>query len=551
VILLISDGHFSANSRSSRQLSSAQVGNGAHLAHPTFSSPRFPSFEHTLAVIRFLRSMRAQLIVLIGKLDSRYCFKIVCARGSPFRKLSSDVRKCQPASFQELALYFYFMIHTPSIPFQSHFPIQPYLFFPPVLIISPINLRPINDLPLSNSPSSSPQIQLFMGPTQSVSPSAHVNRVFSSDIYMPIDAVRTNNERGNSLLTGPIPPLRAPHRSAILRTGFQGVWSVFVSSTLGPAPRTGHFCCYDEATHTAYIGYGLTSDATALFDLWALDAIEYVWRSIPLRGQVPSGRSGTRAALLGDLLYCFGGYVDGTYLGDLHTINVNTGEVALLETSGAAPSPRSTPIVAIYANRLYVWGGFNMESPSELSVLDLETLVWSQHAQEVAGRTAVPGVIVGNILYSYGGSKSGLMVLLNLDRFVLETRETVGAEPPGGVMGAGMVIVDKYLFFFGGRANNDWTLMYACDIGRMWWFVFHVVPDGETVSITDGSISEIGLFMLPRLHSFGMCYVRETKQIVAFLGHPENDPPPLFVVSCGEALSVIHMREDMMAALKM
>jgi hypothetical protein len=375
--------------------------------------------------------------------------------------------------------------------------------------------------------------------------------VFSSDIYMPIDAVRTNSERGNSLLTGPIPQQRPSHRSAILRTGFHGVWSIYVSSTLGPEPRTGHFCCYDESTHTAYIGHGLTADAAPLFDLWALDTIEYIWRSIPLRGQLLSGRSGTRAALIGELLYCFGGYADGTYLGDLYTINVNTGEVTLLDPSGVSPSPRSTPIVAIYTNRLYVWGGFNMESPSELSVLDLSTMVWSQHPQDVAGRTAVPAVIVGNILYSFGGSKSGLMLLLNLDRLVLETKGTVGPEPPSAVMGAGMVMVDKYLFFFGGRANNDWTLMYACDIGRLSWFVFYIQPDGETVFITDGSINEAGLFMLPRLYSFGMCYVRETKQIVAFLGHPEKDPPPLFVVSCGEALSIIHLEEDMMAALKM
>jgi hypothetical protein len=237
-------------------------------------------------------------------------------------------------------------------------------------------------------------------------------------------------------------------------------------------------------------------------------------------------------------------------MGDLHTIDVNTGEVSLVSTTGSGPSPRSTPIVAVYANRLYVWGGFNGESPSELNVLDLATLSWTQHPQEVTGRTAVPSVIVGNVLYSYGGSKSGLMLCLNFERAEIQTRETIGAEPPSGVMSAGMVRVDKYLFFFGGRANNDWTLMYACDIGRMWWFIFHVVPDGETVSAADGSVSDSGLFMLPRIHSFSMCYVKETKQIVAFLGHPEKDPPPLFVVSCSEALGIIHLREDMLAALK-
>jgi N-acetylneuraminic acid mutarotase len=168
-----------------------------------------------------------------------------------------------------------------------------------------------------------------------------------------------------------------------------------VSPTLGPAPRSGHFCCYDEAAHTAYIGHGLTCDGTALFDLWALDAIGRRWWSIPLRGGALPGRSGTRAALLGRLLYCFGGYADGEYLADLHTIDVAAGEVALLNTRGSHPAPRSTPIVAIYANRMYVWGGFNKDATSELNVLDLETMVWAQHPQEVAGRAAVPSVVVG------------------------------------------------------------------------------------------------------------------------------------------------------------
>jgi hypothetical protein len=93
--------------------------------------------------------------------------------------------------------------------------------------------------------------------------------------------------------------------------------------------------------------------------------------------------------------------------------------------------------------------------------------------------------------------------------------------------------------------------MYACDVTRMWWFVFHIMPDGETVSLADGSVSQLGLFMLPRIHSCAICYAEEKRQIVAFLGYPEKDPPPLFVVSCGEALGVINLRDDMLSALKM
>jgi hypothetical protein len=389
-----------------------------------------------------------------------------------------------------------------------------------------------------------------MGTTASVINSTTPIRLSSDEPYIPMALARMNDERGIFDLSGPSSACLLIHRASLLRTAFTGIWSIFISPSPYPSPRTGHFTYYDSSTHTAFIGYGLTSSSTPLFDLWRLDTFTYKWTSIPLHGHLLPGRAGTRCSLIGTHLVLFGGYSEPTYFSDLHTIDINTGEVSLVSTQGSPPSPRSTAIVAIYNHKLYVWGGFNGDWPSELNILDFSTMTWTQHSQETSGRTAVSFVIAGNILYSYGGSQSGGMLCLNLDTFEIRTRETIGTEPPNAVTGAGMVRIGKYLFFFGGRANSEWTLMYACDLHKMWWFIFHIEPDGETVSVADGSVSDIGLFMLPRIHSFGMCYVHEKRQIVAFLGYPEKDPPPIFVVSCGEALSVINLRDDLIDALK-
>ena len=83
----------------------------------------------------------------------------------------------------------------------------------------------------------------------------------------------------------------------------------------------------------------------------------------------------------------------------------------------------------------------------------------------------------------------------------------------------------------------------------MWWFVFHIMPDGDTVSVADGTISNLGLFMFPRSHSFAVCYVKERREIIAFLGSPERDPPPISVLSIEEALSILHLREDLMSMI--
>ena len=372
-------------------------------------------------------------------------------------------------------------------------------------------------------------------------------RPYTNDLYMPVEASRMNNERSGMApmpITNSAKTMRTPN---ILKTAFTGIWSVYTPHSLGPCPRTGHFFCYDEYRNCTYVGYGFTFENSPLFDLWALDHSTNTWREIKLKGEVLPGRTGARCDLVGTHLVVFGGFADKNYYADLHTIDIMTGEVQLVKTSGTPPSERSAAIVTIYDNKFYVWGGFDgQEFPSELNVLDFSNMTWTQYPQkDVTGRTAVPHAVIGNILYSYGGAKSGGMLMINLDTFQVIVKQTTGAEPPGNVMASGMVAVDRYLFFFGGKASSNWTLMYACDTQRLWWFVFHMMPDGETVSIADGTISDMGLFMLPRIHSFAVSYIRNTRQIVACLGHPEKDPPPLFIVSIGDALGVIHMREDM------
>ena len=165
----------------------------------------------------------------------------------------------------------------------------------------------------------------------------------------------------------------------IIKSAFEGIWSILPPVSNGPCPRTGHFYVYDEYSHTAYIGYGLSAKHEPLFDLWALDTLSHKWREIKLCGAKLCGRIGSRSCLIGTHLVIFGGYSEPNYFGDLHTIDINTGEVKLVITSGQPPSERSTPITAIYNNKFYVWGGFNGNWPNELNVLDFANMTWKQY----------------------------------------------------------------------------------------------------------------------------------------------------------------------------
>ena len=342
----------------------------------------------------------------------------------------------------------------------------------------------------------------------------------------------------------------------MLRSGFFGIWSLISPSGICPQPRKGHFTVHDTLLHRVYIGYGLDINGQTLLDLWMLNTDTYEWTEIPLSTNIPdfSSRVGASAVLSRPnpndpenvFLIIFGGYNSPTYFADLHFIRIKTGEIKYIETTGPQPEPRSTPITALYNNKYFVWGGYNGRMISELYVLDIPTREWSVYPQDIQGRTAIPSAVINNKMYSFGSSKKNGIISINLDTNLVQIENDLGSEPPTSVMDAGMCAVDYTLFFFGGKSQADFTLLYACDTRRNWWYVFHTQPDGNSVSQVDGKVTKDGLFMLPRLHGFTLFYNEPKRELVATLGEPMIEPPNINVIYIGDALGVIHLRDDML-----
>lgn len=94
------------------------------------------------------------------------------------------------------------------------------------------------------------------------------------------------------------------------------------------------------------------------------------------------------------------------------------------------------------------------------------------------------------------------------------------------IKGAGMVKASDYLFFFGGRSDDEFTKMYVGNVRNSSWFVFYMLPD---------------------TCDFSCSYVPE--QIFAFFGHPHKSPVPIFIVSIGDALAILNDMEDMRSML--
>jgi hypothetical protein len=263
-------------------------------------------------------------------------------------------------------------------------------------------------------------------------------------------------------------------------------------------------------------------------------------------------RNGAQGVLFNDKLFIFGGFYEKAYLADPYTIDPATGAIACIATKGDLPAARSTPIMAVSDDgRLFLWGGYNGDWPNTIHILNPVTFEWTSIPSPEKGRTSVPALKYGNKIFSYGGSNRPGVWVLDMTTSSISIMNASGVGPPPDSMKAGMVRVGRHMFFVGGRVKGepDWTLLYALDTDRMWWFIFFVTPDGDSVTVRDGLIQN-GCFLMPRIHQFGMAYASSKRAITAFLGCPFTDPPRLFVVYIGEALAVINLRDDMRDMLR-
>lgn len=378
--------------------------------------------------------------------------------------------------------------------------------------------------------------------TDDLTPSSKYSRIDGENIQQFMDDNPLEDDDGGTML-----------QASITKMPYNGYWSIRRPTGKCPTPRSSHFTAYSEELRTCFIGYGKKRDGTLLNDVWALDIDDLRWTKLKLTGDVISPREGAVATMMGNYIVVFGGQEDeNTFFTQLHTIDVTTGEVLVADARGTKPTPRANAVMAIYRKRLYIWGGVNAAKVSELNVLDFATMKWGIVDTTVKGAAGAAWAVSKQRIFVYGGGKkSTKFSVVDMKNNNVIKVESQGSAPKSEVLNAGMIKVGGYLLFFGGEYKNNYTYVYACELSTLWWFVFFVAPDGETTSISDGKISADGVFQLPRTSSFSSIYDPVKRQILAFLGHPHKSVTPIFILSVGEALSFLNLREDMMAMLEL
>ncbi|XAR49121.1 hypothetical protein NMG60_11032193 [Bertholletia excelsa] len=196
------------------------------------------------------------------------------------------------------------------------------------------------------------------------------------------------------------------------------------------------------------------------------------WSSLKTSGRPPVSRGGQSVTLVRSSLVIFGGQDSkGSFLNDLHILDLETMTWNAIDAVGVPPSPRSGHAATVHADRylLIFGGGSNATCFNDLHVLDLQVMEWSRPTQqgEIPGpRAGHAGVTIGENWYIVGGgdNRIGLTetVVLNMSTLVWSIVTTVPERVALASEGLSLVLSsyngEDILLSFGGyngQYNNE------------------------------------------------------------------------------------------------
>ena len=146
--------------------------------------------------------------------------------------------------------------------------------------------------------------------------------------------------------------------------------------------------------------FGGTNGTQWFNDVWSYDPKQVSWTQLDCIGYIPAPREGHSAALVGDVMYIFGGRTEeGTDLGDLAAFRITSRRWYTFQNMGPSPSPRSGHSMTSYGKQIVVLAGEPSSAPrdpGELSlvyVLDTAKIRYpnDQQIQQTPAGERVPG----------------------------------------------------------------------------------------------------------------------------------------------------------------
>lgn len=336
--------------------------------------------------------------------------------------------------------------------------------------------------------------------------------------------------------------------NTIIKTPFHANWHMHEGAFYPPSPRMGTAFVYNPNNHRIYYAFGEKANNEYSTELVCYDIGANTWSTVIQ--DLGIGRSHATATLIGNDLYIFGGNNNETYYNQLIKVNLNTNEFSQLQGHGEVPSPRNNAVIGNFNGKIYIWGGFSkVNVDSNIYVYDLKSNTWSIVDCDFTPRPTAGFTQIYDKIYIYGSHNTDGMLILDLQKCAFELIPKKGSYPQITLNYPSVVACgSNYILCFGGTSDFVFSHLFAYDVLRRWWFLFHIKPVMNDQH--KGEISDIGLFKVPRNHSAAAVYDTKNRQIIYTFGSKLDQDSPLGIFEMAKGIAQCNQREDMVAMLR-
>ncbi|KAI0294942.1 hypothetical protein BC826DRAFT_1104415 [Russula brevipes] len=239
-----------------------------------------------------------------------------------------------------------------------------------------------------------------------------------------------------------------------------------------PSPRVGHAGALVSSVLLIWGGDTNTSGQTVPNEpqddsLYLLNLVSREWTRVVINGPGPVGRYGHAVTMVGSKFFVFGGQVDGEFLNDMWSFDLNTLKAKpVWESCEPAPGdekpPRRTGHASVtHGDRIIIFGGTDGRYHyNDTWMFDVSTRKWTE--LQCTGYIPSPreghaAALVDDVMYVFGGRGVDGTDLGDLTAFKLSTQrwfmfQNMGPSPSGR-SGHAMASHGTRVFVLGGESS--------------------------------------------------------------------------------------------------
>ena len=309
------------------------------------------------------------------------------------------------------------------------------------------------------------------------------------------------------------------------------------------SPRFGQCYAHHPKSNLFFFGFGQGSNNALFTDIAVFDPATLRFKVF--MAQAGQARLNASATIVDDHMYIFGGNVGSNYLNEFIRIDLSTKEIEQLPIDDEnAPSARSSAVIAHHNNRIFIWGGNQgLMVDNDIHVYDIPSKRWAKVSTPIQGLFEPGYTQKDQYCYMFGSSSCYNILRLDMENYKIDQLKPSGATPQTTINHPSLVAASNFILCFGGSSNYLYSHLFAYDISKNWWFVFHVKPTNE--SKKNGEITNLGLFKIPRQDSQAAFYDEETRTVYYMFGNRLEQDLPIYEFKVGKALAVLNDEDDL------